>query len=128
MIAFILNYFLANKRIFFGGKPLVIRAKSNGMRGYRGHNQLDVFVLNRAPRSRMKEGTRRVNWNSATRRMMLLRLAGTRKKKETGDGKRIEGNSRGRRVASKEYLLPSSPPLTHRFTAWSCKHLLTIWR
>lgn len=86
------------------------------MRGYWGHNQLDVFVLNRA-RSRMKEGTRRVNWNSATRRMLLLRLAGTGKKKEAGDGKRIEGNSRGRRVASKEYLLPSSPPLTHRFTA-----------
>lgn len=49
------------------------------MRGYWGHNQLGVFVLNHAPRSRMKEGTRRVNWNSAMRRMMLPRFAGAKR-------------------------------------------------
>ena len=62
--------------------------------------------------------------------LLLPRLAGTRgatsearKKKETDGGKRIVGRGeRGRvagkrRVASEEYLLPSSPPLTHRFTA-----------
>lgn len=71
------------------------------MRGYRGHNQLGVFVLNHAPRSRMKEGTKRVNWNSAMRRMMLPRSAGTkgghaeaRKKEEADGGKRIEEKSR----------------------------------
>jgi len=65
-----------------------------------GHNQLGVFVLNCAPQSRMKEGTRRVNWNSAMRRMMSPRLVGIRaacwSAKEEGDdgGKRIEEESR----------------------------------
>lgn len=64
--------------MFLEGKSFVIRSERNGMRGYWGHNQLGVFVLNRAARSRMKEGTKRVNWNSAMRRMMLPRLAGTK--------------------------------------------------
>ncbi|EFN88932.1 hypothetical protein EAI_10877 [Harpegnathos saltator] len=39
------------------------------------------------------------------------------KRRDTGGGKRIQERNREERVAPKEYLLPSSPPLTHRFTA-----------
>jgi len=85
--------------MFLEGKSFVIRSKRNGMRGYWRHNQLGVFVLNRAPRSRMKEGTR-VNWNSAMRRKMLSRLAGT--KGGTCLSRTEEGNRRWKKDREEE--------------------------
>ena len=107
--------------------------------------ELNVFVLSGvlAGRSKRKSPSKRVNWNSATRRVARLAhrakqgvsgvrtRVGNRGKRRAGasvqeEGKRERERERERERAAKEYLLPSSLPLAHRFPARTCKHLLTI--